>query len=101
MDLTLTELGLEMFQEDEELVWELNVPSGAVLRMSHEDLEHLIYRLSDELHAMEYGGTREDYSGDEGLPERTDRVDVEMTSGSAALSALTSLIEDDDDDWDF
>lgn len=94
MELSLDELGMEMYQEDGELVWEIELPTDqAMLRLSQEDLERLIYRLSDELHLML--GYDLDDDEDETLPEGTELM---PDSGDEIVSALDSF---DDDDVDF
>lgn len=88
MDLTLDEVGMEMYQDDEELVWELDLPANSVvLRLPKEDLEHLIDRLSDELdrYALDYSaGAEKPFE----LPEGTDCIELIPDAGVTLYEEL-------------
>lgn len=88
--LTLEDVGLDMHQDGEDLYWEME--TGDVLVLDREDLEQLIYRLSDELHAMDvtYRGYAAPRRGEYDLPEGTD-MEVDDLVGLDGL----------DDDFDF
>ena len=101
METTLDEVGMEMYQEDEELVWELQLLSTTVLRLSEEDLERLIYRLADELQVMQ---AHRGYVMTEvmevpvELPDGTDAIELLPDTGDDIVAALGDLAGYEDDD---
>jgi hypothetical protein len=93
MKITLDQIGLEMYQYDEKLIWEFQ--NDYELHLSQEDLERVVAALSDELEAMNErrGYIAAPVSRNTELPDGTDGIELLPDNDEEELKALDDFDE--------